>query len=208
MERRHARRAPRTLEEKAEYELANIKRLNRNMVYGGLIILFLFLVNVLSTGTEMWFLWPAVAVALVLVLQAVRTLGTDGGAECVSSGFRRCRTWLADRRELAQRSEAELAQRMRRQDEDERAVQRRIYRMRGFQRCVSVFGVVVAVLFVVNLMSSPGDWWVVWPMLGLGFVLAINAVQVYGVDGLLGPDWEDRKRQELRARFEREAQPR
>jgi protein-S-isoprenylcysteine O-methyltransferase Ste14 len=208
MERRHARRAPRTPEEKAEYELANIKRLYRNMVYGGLIILFLFLVNVLSAGTEMWFLWPAVAVALVLVLQAVRTLGTDGGADSVSSGFRRCRTWLADRRELAERSEAELAQRMRRQDEDERAVRRRIYRMRGFQRCVSVSGVVVAVLFVVNLMSSPGDWWVVWPMLGLGFVLAINAVQVYGVDGLLGPDWEDRKRQELRSRFEREAQPR
>ena len=205
---RHARRMPRTPEEKAEYELANIKRLYRNMVYGGLTILFLFLINVMSADTHMWFLWPAVGIAFVLAMQSVRTLGTDGVADSVHGGYRRWRIWISERKEFAERSEAELAARLKRGDEDDREVRRRIYKMRAFQRRIGFFGVTIVVLFVINLMSSPGDWWVVWPLLGIGFALAINAVQVYGVDGLLGPDWEDRKRQELRARFERETQTR
>ncbi|MBM3506930.1 MAG: 2TM domain-containing protein [Alphaproteobacteria bacterium] len=203
--RRRAARVPRTPEEKAEYELGNIKRLYRNMVYGGLAILFLFLINVLSADLDVCFVWPALAICLLLALQAVKTLGAEGVAETFGGRLRRWRTWFTERREWAER---EIAERMKRADEDERTIRRRVYRMRGFQRRATVFGVIVTVLFVINLMSWDGHWWVVWPMLGLGFALAINAVQVYGIDGLLGPGWEERTRQELRARFEREAQTR
>ena len=204
-EREQARRVPRTPEEKADRELAAIKRLYRNMVYGGLVVLFLFLINVMSSGTPLWFLWPAVGVAFFLALQAVRTLGPDAVGEGLTGAGRRWRGWLSARKEWAERSDDELADQIRRKDEDERTVRRRISKMRAFQRRIAMFGVIVVVLFVINLMSSPGDWWVVWPMLGLGFVLALNAVGIYGIDGLLGPDWEERKRQELLARFQREA---
>lgn len=109
---------------------------------------------------------------------------------------------MNSRKDWAERAESELARRPRGGDEDERAIRRRIYSMRAFQRRAATFGVVLAGLFVINLMSSPGDWWVVWPLLGMGFFLAVNAVKVYGVDPVLGPEWEERKRQELRARFE------
>lgn len=110
---------------------------------------------------------------------------------------------MNSRKDWAERAESELARRPRGGDEDERAIRRRIYSMRAFQRRAATFGVVLAGLFfVINLMSSPGDWWVVWPLLGMGFFLAVNAVKAYGVDPVLGPEWEERKRQELRARFE------
>ena len=196
---------PRTPEEKAEHELAAIKRLYRNGVYGGLTVLFLFLINVMSSGTSLWFLWPAVAIAFFLSLQAVRTLGPEAVADGMSGGVSRWRSWLSQRKDWAERSDDQLAERLRRKGEDEAMVRRRIYKMRAFQRRAAVFGLVMAALFIVNLLSSPGDWWVGWPMLGLGFALAINAAQIYGIDGLLGPDWEERKRQELLARFQREA---
>ena len=64
---------------------------------------------------------------------------------------------------------------------------------------------ILGFLFVVNLLSSPGEWWVVWPALGLAFALAMNAIHVFGVDSFLGPEWEEKKRDELRERFERES---
>lgn len=174
-------------------------------MYGGLTVLFLFLINVMSSGTSLWFLWPAVAIAFFLSLQAVRTLGPEAVADGMSGGVSRWRSWLSQRKDWAERSDDQLAERLRRKGEDEAMVRRRIYKMRAFQRRAAVFGLVMAALFIVNLLSSPGDWWVGWPMLGLGFALAINAAQIYGIDGLLGPDWEERKRQELLARFQREA---
>lgn len=33
-------------------------------------------------------------------------------------------------------------------------------------------------LFVVNLMTSPGDWWVQWAALGIGIAWVISLVRV------------------------------
>lgn len=190
--------------ERAEYELKNIKRLYRNAIYGALTIVFLFFVNVLTAHGPLWFLWPALGIIAVLALQAARTLGPDSVVDGMQGTVRRWGGWFAERREWAARSDAELADRVRRPGDDERTIRLRVAALRRFQRRTTTFGVLIAVLFVVNLLSSPGHWWVLWPALALGFVLAIQAVQVYGVDAFLGPDWEERKRQELRARFERE----
>lgn len=37
---------------------------------------------------------------------------------------------------------------------------------------------IVAFLFVVNLMTSPGEWWFLWAALGLGFVWFIKLFRV------------------------------
>lgn len=201
---RHDRTAPRTPAERAEYELRSIKRFYRNATYGALTILFLFLLNVLTAHGPLWFLWPALAIVAVLALQAMRTLGTDTVADGVHGALRRWGSWFAERRDWSARSDEELAERVRRPGDDERTVRARIAALRRLHRRAAAFTIIVGVLFVINLLSSPGHWWVLWPAVTLGFVLAIHAVQVYGVDPFLGPDWEERKRQELRARSERE----
>lgn len=37
---------------------------------------------------------------------------------------------------------------------------------------------ILAFLLVVNLMTSPGDWWIQWPALGLGIAWVINLLRV------------------------------
>ena len=57
---------------------------------------------------------------------------------------------------------------------------------------------IVAFLFVINLMTSPGHWWVQWAALGLGiaWVLALfrvlRAVMLAGGLAALGVWWANR----------------
>ena len=52
--------------------------------------------------------------------------------------------------------------------------------------------------------TSAGDWWFLWPTVVMAYVLALSALKVFGLDSVLGDDWEDRKRPEPVAQFERE----
>ena len=38
--------------------------------------------------------------------------------------------------------------------------------------------VILMFLFIINLMTSPGHWWVQWPALGLGIAWVINLFRV------------------------------
>ena len=37
---------------------------------------------------------------------------------------------------------------------------------------------ILAILVVINLMTSPGHWWVQWPALGIGIAWIISLVRV------------------------------
>ena len=37
---------------------------------------------------------------------------------------------------------------------------------------------ILLILFVINLMTSPGHWWVQWPALGIGIAWFINLFRV------------------------------
>lgn len=45
---------------------------------------------------------------------------------------------------------------------------------------------ILAFLFVVNLMTSPGEWWIQWPALGLGLAWFISLFRVARAVLLLG----------------------
>jgi len=45
---------------------------------------------------------------------------------------------------------------------------------------------ILGVLFVINLMTSPGHWWVQWPALGLGIAWVINFMKVVRAVVLVG----------------------
>jgi len=38
--------------------------------------------------------------------------------------------------------------------------------------------VILAFLFVINLMTSPGHWWIQWPALGIGIAWVISLFKV------------------------------
>ena len=45
---------------------------------------------------------------------------------------------------------------------------------------------ILAFLVVINLMTSPGHWWVQWPALGLGIAWVISLFRVLRAIVLLG----------------------
>ena len=54
---------------------------------------------------------------------------------------------------------------------------------RGQNRCAPAkflfkAPLILAMLFVINLMTSPGHWWVQWPALGLGIAWVISLMRV------------------------------
>lgn len=48
-----------------------------------------------------------------------------------------------------------------------------------FLRHVLVYTVVIAALFVINLLTSPGYFWFVWPAAGWGIGLLVHATNVF-----------------------------
>lgn len=38
--------------------------------------------------------------------------------------------------------------------------------------------IILAFLFVINLMTSPGEWWVLWAALGIGIAWVFSLIRV------------------------------
>lgn len=49
------------------------------------------------------------------------------------------------------------------------------------------YAMVNLMLFAINLLSSPGEWWFFWPLLGWGIGLASHAFSA------LGKEWQERQ---------------
>ncbi len=82
------------------------------------------------------------------------------------------------------------------EDERYRRAKRRVEALKGFYIHGAVYVLVNAVLVVINLTTSTDYLWFVWPLLGWGAGLAGHAVGIFGIPGVFGRDWEERKIQE------------
>jgi len=73
----------------------------------------------------------------------------------------------------------------------------RVRQLRGFYVHLAIYVVVIAGIALINWVTSPGYWWVVWPMVGWGIGIGAHAVAVFFEGSFLGPEWEERKTREL-----------
>jgi hypothetical protein len=53
-----------------------------------------------------------------------------------------------------------------------------VYRTMRAVKFLFMGPVILALLFVINLMTSPGEWWVQWAALGIGIAWVISLVRV------------------------------
>ncbi|HXF63945.1 MAG TPA: 2TM domain-containing protein [Caldilineaceae bacterium] len=74
---------------------------------------------------------------------------------------------------------------------------RRVQAIKGFYIHLLVYLFVNAGLLLINLLTSPGDWWFYWPLLGWGIGLAAHALAVFGAGGWFGEEWEEREIRKL-----------
>lgn len=81
------------------------------------------------------------------------------------------------------------------EDERYQRARSRVMQLKAFYFHLLTYVVVIAGLFLINLLTSPRSWWFYWPALGWGIAVAIHALATF-YQGFLGRDWEERKTRE------------
>jgi hypothetical protein len=82
-------------------------------------------------------------------------------------------------------------------DKELARARRRVSELRGFYVHLAIYVVVITGIALINWVTNPDYWWVVWPMIGWGIGIGAHAVAVFFEGSLLGPEWEERKTREL-----------
>jgi len=77
----------------------------------------------------------------------------------------------------------------------------RVEELKGFYIHLGIFIVIQVVLLAINLLTSPGSLWFLYPLMGWGIGLASHAISVFGLFGIGGRQWEERKVHEYMMRM-------
>ncbi|UCD19140.1 MAG: 2TM domain-containing protein [candidate division WOR-3 bacterium] len=77
------------------------------------------------------------------------------------------------------------------------SAKKRVEELKSFYSHLSVYLAVNAGLFLLDILTSPEDLWFYWPLIGWGIGLSIHWLSVFGMQKILGKDWEERKLREL-----------
>lgn len=76
---------------------------------------------------------------------------------------------------------------------EERLALRHVRRLRDFYGQLATYAAVILMLLVINLLTVPQYLWVVWPAMGWGVALVVQAASLWGPKRFLGPEWERRQ---------------
>jgi transcriptional regulator with XRE-family HTH domain len=76
---------------------------------------------------------------------------------------------------------------------EELLAMRHVEKLRRFYRGVALYVVVITGLTVLNALTRPHHWWVVWPALGWGIGLLARAAATFDWLPFFGAEWERRQ---------------
>jgi transcriptional regulator with XRE-family HTH domain len=65
--------------------------------------------------------------------------------------------------------------------------------IKGFYNHLIRYGVVMIGLLILNIISGPDYFWVIWPALGWGIGVLSHGLSVFEVFDFFGPNWEKRQ---------------
>ena len=82
------------------------------------------------------------------------------------------------------------------QDKEQQAMEY-VRDLKGFYAHLTSYVVVMIGLIVINLFTSPDNFWAKWPLIGWGIGVISHGLSVFEVINLFGADWE-RKQVEKR----------
>jgi hypothetical protein len=88
-------------------------------------------------------------------------------------------------------------------DEKFELAKKRVEDLKGFYQHLLSFVMVNVILFAINIVISPGRLWFYWVLLFWGIGLFSHGISVFGFNGILGRDWEERKIKEYMEKMER-----
>jgi len=73
----------------------------------------------------------------------------------------------------------------------------RVMELKGFYTHFTVFLIVNCALFLVDMISSPNVIWFHWAIFGWGIGILVHTIYMFGILGLFGKRWEERKIKEI-----------
>lgn len=98
---------------------------------------------------------------------------------------------------------------MKTEEQRYREARRLVKKKKAFYSHFSTYLVMGAFFFVLNMMTSPGQWWWYWPMLGWGIGVGIQYLSVFGLpgSGAGSSDWEAREIEKEMNKMQPDATP-
>jgi polyferredoxin len=85
-------------------------------------------------------------------------------------------------------------------DRSQEDARRWVRRKRIFYTIIVIYLALVALWFLIDLLTGTEDWWFYWPTLGAGILVAIIGIAMFGISGLFGAGWERRQMDKYAAR--------
>jgi transcriptional regulator with XRE-family HTH domain len=83
---------------------------------------------------------------------------------------------------------------------DEALAFARVRRLKGFYVHLTTYAVIIPALAILNLVTSPAFWWVIFPAGGWGIGVVAHGLQVFGTAPFLDGEWERREVEKLLGR--------
>lgn len=80
---------------------------------------------------------------------------------------------------------------------------RQVRQLRTFYVHASIYATVMVMLVLINIVSGDawrGNWWVQWPAMSWGVLVLIHGIIALRGSTLFGPEWEERKVEEIVSR--------
>ncbi|MCB9038985.1 MAG: 2TM domain-containing protein [Lewinellaceae bacterium] len=80
-------------------------------------------------------------------------------------------------------------------DYEYQAARSRVREKKRFYRRLGIFVALSVFFLLLNVLTSFGSWWFMWPILGMGLGIAIKYFKIFGFPGVgsIDEDWEDRE---------------
>lgn len=88
-------------------------------------------------------------------------------------------------------------------DKEYESARKRVKKKKEFYSHLGSYIAVGSFFFLLNIVTSPGDWWFYFPMLGWGIGLVIHYFSVFGIPGVMSSDWEEKALEEEMERIRR-----
>lgn len=76
---------------------------------------------------------------------------------------------------------------------DLKEARRHVRKLRRFFALLLVAAGVIALTATINLLTSPQRLWFLWVVFGFAVAIGFSALEVFGRNLWLGPDWEQRQ---------------
>ena len=66
----------------------------------------------------------------------------------------------------------------------EKEVREEVEEIKGFYIHLGLYALINVLLIIVNLITTPGTFWAIWPLLGWGVGLGFHAIATFGLFGI------------------------